>query len=481
MKMLVLGIDGADWKFIIPLIQQGKLPNLKKLRDSGASGPLLTQKPPMSPVVWTTIMTGKVREKHNIINFYSNSGDLNSYRIWDILNKNGIPSGTMSHLLTNPPDEKLLFQIPGWMSTTSLTVPEEYSIFKEWERKKKIPRNIIWILKNLSLRSIFALLKFRKNIKTKHKHPLYYLADEMVKGDIFKRLVKRFKPQFSSIMFYGTDFMSHKYIHQVFPDRFTPELLKKLGDCPNYIEQMYMLVDKKIGEILKLFPLDKTNFIAVSDHGFNPAMPEKAFKYRLKGRPFISVIGKKKIKDFAVLGYVLNVFAEKKILEKLMQEIDAVTITENGKKLFKCTMQEDKLLVEFKTEFMTITSDINKMHFKFRNKEIPINRIVGQVKRPGTHAKHGIFIASGPIFKQGYKFKEAGIQDVTPTILHSFGLPVGKDMDGKVLTEIFKDEFISNNPVKFIDTHDSDFKKKELKEKTDMKELKKRLEELGYI
>ena len=479
--MLIFGIDGADWKFIIPLIQQGKLPNFKRLRDSGASGPLLTQKPPMSPVVWTTIMTGKVREKHNILNFYSNSGDLNSYRIWDILHKNGISCGTLSHLLTNPPDNKLLFQVPGWMSTSNLTNPPEYAIFKEWERKKKIPRNIPWILKNLSFKSIIALLKFRKNIKTKRKHPYYYLADEMVKADIFKRLVKRFRPQFASIMFYGTDFMSHKYIHRVFPEKFSPELLAKLGQTPNYIEQMYVLVDKKIGEILKLYSPEETNIIAVSDHGFNPAMPEKAFKYRLKGRPFISVLGKKKIKDYAVLGYVLNVFAEKKILEKLMQEIDAVTISENGKKLFKCTMQEDKLLVEFKTEFMTITSDINKMHFRFRNKEIPVSRIIGQVKRPGTHAKHGIFIASGPLFKSGYKFKEAGIQDVTPTILHSFGLPVGKDMDGKVLTEIFKEHFIVNNPVKFIESHDIDFKKISLKEKTDMKELKKKLEELGYL
>ena len=56
----------------------------------------------------------------------------------------------------------------------------------------------------------------------------------------------------------------------------------------------------------------------------------------------------------------------------------------------------------------------------------------------GTHALQGVFMAYGPdIKKSGEKLPNLKIYDITPTILHMFGLPIAKDMDGRVLTEIF--------------------------------------------
>lgn len=53
------------------------------------------------------------------------------------------------------------------------------------------------------------------------------------------------------------------------------------------------------------------------------------------------------------------------------------------------------------------------------------------------HAREGILIACGPDLNQGLKIEGATIYDIAPTILHIFGLPVPKDMDGRVLKEIF--------------------------------------------
>lgn len=56
----------------------------------------------------------------------------------------------------------------------------------------------------------------------------------------------------------------------------------------------------------------------------------------------------------------------------------------------------------------------------------------------GQHARHGIFMAFGPDIKNtGGKLKNLKIHDITPTVLHLFGLPVPADIDGRVLTEIF--------------------------------------------
>ncbi|MFC1904402.1 alkaline phosphatase family protein [Chloroflexota bacterium] len=59
----------------------------------------------------------------------------------------------------------------------------------------------------------------------------------------------------------------------------------------------------------------------------------------------------------------------------------------------------------------------------------------------GGHVPEGIFFAWGPDIKQsGQKLPNLKIYDISPTILHLFGLPVPRDMDGRVLTEIFKED-----------------------------------------
>jgi hypothetical protein len=67
--LLVLGLDGADWDWIEPLMARGDLPNLAALRARGAWGRLGTQKPTLSPSLWTTIATGRSPGRHGIRGF----------------------------------------------------------------------------------------------------------------------------------------------------------------------------------------------------------------------------------------------------------------------------------------------------------------------------------------------------------------------------------------------------------------------------
>ncbi|RYD36393.1 MAG: tetratricopeptide repeat protein, partial [Verrucomicrobiaceae bacterium] len=56
------------------------------------------------------------------------------------------------------------------------------------------------------------------------------------------------------------------------------------------------------------------------------------------------------------------------------------------------------------------------------------------------HRAQGGFMANGPGFRRDEPIYGARLLDVTPTILHYFGLPVGDDMEGRVLGEVFSDE-----------------------------------------
>lgn len=68
-KVFVLGLDGATWDLLGPLAEAGELPNLSRIRDRGASGTLRSIFPPLSPVAWTGVMTGKNPGKHGIFEF----------------------------------------------------------------------------------------------------------------------------------------------------------------------------------------------------------------------------------------------------------------------------------------------------------------------------------------------------------------------------------------------------------------------------
>ena len=58
-KLLLIGWDAADWKVIDELMAEGKMPTLKRMVEEGTSGNLRTLQPPLSPMLWTSIATGK--------------------------------------------------------------------------------------------------------------------------------------------------------------------------------------------------------------------------------------------------------------------------------------------------------------------------------------------------------------------------------------------------------------------------------------
>jgi predicted AlkP superfamily phosphohydrolase/phosphomutase len=69
----------------------------------------------------------------------------------------------------------------------------------------------------------------------------------------------------------------------------------------------------------------------------------------------------------------------------------------------------------------------------------------------GGHGQYGILLAKGPQVKRGFDLGAAHITDVAPTVLHLAGLAVPQYMDGRVVQEIFRDEFLAQRPVRTVE------------------------------
>lgn len=112
-KVLLIGWDAADWKVIGPLLDDGKMPHLESLITRGAMGNLATLYPVLSPMLWTSIATGKRAWKHGIHGFAEPDSVNGGVRpisnlgrkckaVWNILNQSGLQSNVVGWWPSHP-------------------------------------------------------------------------------------------------------------------------------------------------------------------------------------------------------------------------------------------------------------------------------------------------------------------------------------------------------------------------------------------
>ena len=111
-RVLLVGVDGADPDILGRLIAEGRLPNFTRLKTTGASGRLRSREPLLSPILWTTIATGRKAQDHGILDFVEVSSDgklipITSTRrrvpaLWNILDHAGKSTGVVGWYATYP-------------------------------------------------------------------------------------------------------------------------------------------------------------------------------------------------------------------------------------------------------------------------------------------------------------------------------------------------------------------------------------------
>lgn len=123
-RVAVIGIDSADWREIDPLLAAGELPNLRALIERGAAGVLRSAEPTYSPVVWTSIFTGKTPAKHGITGWYSAySTNRRASPLWQLIRSAPAPSVVVNVPGSWPPRDLEGVLVSGFPMPTVLRPP----------------------------------------------------------------------------------------------------------------------------------------------------------------------------------------------------------------------------------------------------------------------------------------------------------------------------------------------------------------------
>ena len=71
-------------------------------------------------------------------------------------------------------------------------------------------------------------------------------------------------------------------------------------------------------------------------------------------------------------------------------------------------------------------------------------------------ADDGFVLVAGPAAAHRENPKAAYVVDVVPTVLFAAGLPIGRDMDGRILTDAFTEEMLRASSLSAIQTYEAE-------------------------
>lgn len=111
-RVLLIGWDAADWQLIDPLLKAGQMPALAAFLAGGVRANLATLHPVISPILWNSIATGKLADKHGILGFIEPDGKGNvrpvastsrkAKAVWNILSQHGLRSTVIGWYASAP-------------------------------------------------------------------------------------------------------------------------------------------------------------------------------------------------------------------------------------------------------------------------------------------------------------------------------------------------------------------------------------------
>ena len=271
-KVLIIGLDGADWKVMDPLLEGGELPNLKSLIKEGRRSDLESSIPSMSPVAWTTFATGKNPGKHGVFSFLRKEGDefipltsedVKSKSLWDITSRENLSSIVINVPMTYPPHEVKGKMISGYLSIDNTTYTYPESLQKEIENRG---------YKIEALSDGFEPGKENEFLKD-----LNYTVEK--RTETAKSLLKENNWNLSVVVYTGLDRLQHyfwKYMDE------------KDSKYENVIPDHYEKLDKEVGELLEIIDND-TKIIVLSDHGFGELRGEVYLNHWLKKEGYLEM------------------------------------------------------------------------------------------------------------------------------------------------------------------------------------------------
>ena len=260
-RIMVLGLDGATWRLLNPLMRDGTMPHLKEACAAGASSDWQSTVPPFSAQAWVSLMTGRNPAKHGVTDFWeagedrATSGFVNASliqgeAIWDILGRHGRQTGAVNVPVTYPPPRVPGYVVSGLLTpagATDFTHPPDLSAVIRARADDYAPDPYD------PLRPGLALIKEFQYWMAQHETIARYLL-EAKPVDLYINVAQ------------ALDQLQHLFWNDLEAlaagDRSTATR-EALREC-------YRLADGAVGDRLGRLDEETTLFI-ISDHGFGPA------------------------------------------------------------------------------------------------------------------------------------------------------------------------------------------------------------------
>jgi hypothetical protein len=245
-RVVIVGVDGACWSVLDPLLADGRLPHVAALAARGVTAEMETVEPVISPVVWTSIATGRSPAAHGVTDFLKDARDVAVPTVFERLAVQGLRVGTYEWLVSWPP--RALpggFVIPGWLRRDDRTEPPDALAGRGPGYR-------------YSLRGVTGRANYAANAR----------AELAAKAAQWNTLADDFALDVGAVTFYAVDAVSHRFWHDAFPDAFRD------GSAPppdpafaGLVQEAVVGVDRALGEIAARLEPDDA-LVVVSDHGF---------------------------------------------------------------------------------------------------------------------------------------------------------------------------------------------------------------------
>ena len=281
-RVLIIGWDAADWMMIDPLIANGKMPNLEKLISNGVRANLGTLEPKLSPLLWTSITTGKTANKHGILNFVEPKPDGSGLRIsrsttrktkalWNIFSQAGYKTNVAGWYASHPAEP-----VNGIIVSNALAdaVAENKKSSEEGtvhpasmhEQMNELIQTPAEFLNEL----LYFLLSKHKEIGSSDERviqlkKLMSYAVSLERSIIFA--MQNSLWDLSMVFFETIDTMGHHFMQYRAP-RMNHVSNKEERWFGEVMDRVYEWHDQSLGRILEAAGKD-TTVILLSDHGFH--------------------------------------------------------------------------------------------------------------------------------------------------------------------------------------------------------------------
>ncbi len=293
-RVLVLGLDGMDPRTIDLLMSEGKMPNFARMRQQGAYGRLTSQKPLLSPIIWTTIATGKGPEAHGIGHFVATAADGEEMpatsemrrvkALWNIASDAGKKVAIVGWWATWPPEEvngavvsdhtAYHFLFEDGLAAGS---PEAGDAGEQKTHPPELIERIAPLLRRPADLAAADLAPFVDVGPEELERPFDFdddlahfrwaLATAHSYRDVGLELWRQDRPDLALVYVEGTDSTSHLFGHLFRAEGLGGELARQQEKFGRTVEEMYLFADRLLGEFMAQVD-ERTTLVVLSDHGF---------------------------------------------------------------------------------------------------------------------------------------------------------------------------------------------------------------------